>query len=64
MRHEIVLPFEGFEKYNLALMIIAKQREYIKSGCKDKIKEKAIRLMLKKLVENSEGLEDTILNQE
>lgn len=62
MSHEYNLPFEQFEKYNLALCIIAKQRELIESG-PDKVKEKAIKLMIEKLLKNSDGIEEMILNR-
>ena len=60
MSHEYNLPFEMFEKYNLALMIIKKQRELIESG-PDEVKENAIQLMIDKLLLNGDGIEEMIL---
>jgi hypothetical protein len=70
--HEYNLPFQQFERYSLALIIIAKQNELIKElkhSKKDQSKisemELAIKVMIDKLNEESEesdGLETFILN--
>lgn len=67
MNHETKPTFEMFQRYNLALSIIAKQRELINAIRKKqdtKQLEKGIELMIEKLKEESELTEEMILGSE